>query len=917
VVDDARAEGGSADREPSDTGETAVIPGYLVRRDPLVHDPTLSRGVLLGRYLVVGEAGQGGMGVVVRAYDPKLRREVALKRLRVAGGSAHAQAGALGLLREARAMARLAHPNVLAVYDVEEIETRSYLVMEYVEGTTLHDWIGDGTRPWAESLAMLVQAARGLAAAHAVGLVHRDFKPNNVLVGSDSQLALAGQPRARVMDFGLARGADEGETSYGPDSSIAAGEVSDEMLTAGEVLGTPAYMAPEQHAGVVADARADQYSWCVTLWEALAGRRPFIGAHETIAAAKRLGPPPMPPSSVPRWLVRVIERGLSPAPADRFPNMEALLAEIERGQSHARRRTAVLAAAGVTVIVLGGFGLHELDDRDRAHACELEGARIGELWNDEARGVLRDALVATEVGYAAVTADKVMPWIDAQAAAWQDARTQVCLDDGELGGDEVVARALWCLDERRMELGALVAELSLADARVVHKAVQAAAGLTQIAPCRERELLLRLPSPPTEHQQELQEVRALLSRVGVLERAGRYDAGTELAERALARAETLDWPPLAAAAHQRLGFVLERSGDYARAEAELETAFFAASRAGAIEVAAAAADKLVFTVGYRQARHDDGLRWAQHAEVALASLGEREGLRTAGHLDKLAIVHAARGDYAEAEDLHERALALKLASLGEGHPDVATTLNNLAAMHQSRAAWAAAEPLHVRALAIREQTLGAEHPDVAMSLANLGVVADATGRYDAALALHERALAIRERALGAGHPEVAGSLNNLANVREAMGEHAAAAALFERALAIQERELGPEHPDVATSLANLALVCMATGDRPRARSLQERALAIREQRFGPDHPEVAASLDNLGLVLAGDGELDRARAMHERAVAIRERTLGAEHPDLASSLNNLGQVHARLGSTAEAERLFERSRSIRRLQPQP
>jgi eukaryotic-like serine/threonine-protein kinase len=896
-----------APREPSDTGETALVPGFVGRRDPITHDPSLSRGALLGRYLVVGEAGQGGMGVVVRAYDPKLRREVALKRLRLASGSAHAHAGALGLLREARAMARLAHPNVLAVYDVEEIEGRSYLVMEYVEGTTLHEWIGEGGRPWREALALLVQAGRGLAAAHAVGLVHRDFKPNNVLIGLDPQAGPGNQARARVMDFGLARGADEGETSYG--SADASGS-DDDMLTAGEVLGTPAYMAPEQHVGLLADARADQYAWCVTLWEALAGRRPFIGNPDTIAAAKRSGAPPMPPSAVPRWLIKVIERGLAPSPDDRFASMDLLLVEIERGTAHARRRKAVLASAALVAVALGGWGLHVLDQRDRARACVLEGERITELWNDDARGMLRDALVATGVGYAEVTADKVMPWIDAQASAWQQARTEVC-EQGERSDDDGVARALWCLDERRMELDALVAELSRADARVVHKAVQAAAGLTQISTCRDPQLLARLPPPPTEHQQALQDVRAELSRAAVLERAGKYDAARELAARALDRATALGWPPLIAAAQQRLGFVLERSGAYAEAEAELETAFFAAANAGAIEVQAASADKLLFTVGLRLARHDDGLRWGRHAEVALAALGETEGLRIAGHLDKLAIVHAARGDYDEAEALHERALALKIATLGEDHPDVASSLNNLAAVHQSTAAWAKAKPLHERALAIREQTLGPDHPDVAMSLANLGVVADATGDYAAARRLHERALAIRERALGPEHPEVAATLNNLANVREAMGDHAEAAALFERALVIQERELGPEHPEVATSLANLALVRVATGDLRAARALQERALAIREKALGPDHPEVAASLDNLGLVLAATGDLAGAKALHERAVSIRERVLGAQHPDLASSLNNLASVQARLGAHVEAAALFERARAIR------
>ncbi len=900
-------------READDDGETALVPGFIRRPGSGGHEAGPTQGAMLGRYVVVGEAGTGGMGVVVRAYDPKLRREVALKRLRIAGGISSARAGAAGVLREARAMARLAHPNVLAVYDVEEIEARSYLVMEYVEGTTLREWIGTVGRPWRETLAMLVQAARGLAAAHAMGIVHRDFKPTNVLIGSASPGSADGG-RARVMDFGLARGTDELDRSVGPADSSAT-ELSDEMLTfGGEVLGTPAYMAPEQHAGLLADARADQYAWCITLWEALTGSRPFTGTPVAIAMAKQEGPPAMPPGApVPRWLARVIERGLAPRAADRFADMDTLLAEIERGQAHARTRVAALAVGAVVLAVGAVYGVYELDVREHARSCAALGAQIDEVWNEEARGGLRNALMATGVASAEVTAEKVMPWIDAQAHAWQQARTEVCLDQGERRewNDDVVARALWCLDERRMELDALVGELTLADARMVHKAVQAATGLTQIATCREPELLLRLPAPPSSQQAQVQQVRAELSRAGALERAGKYDAGLELARAALEHARALDWPPLVAAAHQRLGFLLDKRGDYAEAESSLEAAFFEASLAGATEVAAAAADKLVFTVGYRLARHDDGLRWAKHAEVALAALGEGEGLRTAGHLDKLAIVHAARGDYDEAKALHERALALKRATLGEDHLDVATSLNNLAAVHQSMGAWAEAKPLHERALAIREQALGADHPDVAMSLSNLGIVADATGAYATARALHERALAIREQALGPDHPDVAATLANLANVRAALGDRAEAVALFERALAIQERALGPEHPEVANSLSNLALVRAAMGELAEARRLHERALAIREQVLGPEHAEVSASLDNLGLTVAAMGELALARGLHARAVAIREKVLGPRHPDLANSLNNLGRVQASMDAHADAIVSFERALSIR------
>jgi eukaryotic-like serine/threonine-protein kinase len=883
-------------------------------------DMVLREGSLVGRYVVVERLGEGGMGVVARAYDPKLRREVALKVMRAQARVGRREAEAR-MLREAQALARLNDPHVVAVYDAEPTDQGVCIAMEYVEGETLRAWLKQATRTWREVLDVGLAMARGLAAAHAAGVVHRDVKPANVLVGTDG--------RVRLTDFGLARerpGAfgstgsrsvvqrePKAEPSSGESSSSETGGLA-ELTRVGTVMGTPAYMAPEQHAGESAGVSSDQYALCVVLWEALHGRRPFEGkgSRDAIVEAKRRGPPERPRGPVPKWLHDVVARGLAVSPAARWPSMDALASALASGQARARTRRVLggltLAAALAGVAMLG----MRWDRANRAAACEEAGATIFEVWDDEARERLRAALVGTGVSHAEVTADKVMPWLDEYTRAWQTARTQACLDTNVHGtwDEDLHDRAQWCLDERRMQLEALLPELARGDAKAVEKAVQAVAGLDRIDPCREADLLVRTPAPSAEHREEVRALRAELSRGRALRDTGAYDEGVSVARAALARAEAVAWPPLVAEARYALGDLLERTGAYVEAEEALEAAYLEAAKAGAAEVASMAAQRLVFTVGARRARHTEGLRWSRLAEVTLVSLPDVAQLREATHLANLAAVYRATGSYAEAKASYEQALAIRERTLGPEHPDVATSLNNLANVHHATGSYAEAKALHERALAIQERALGPEHPDVARSLNNLAAVHHTTGSYAEAQALHERALAIREEALGPEHPNVAQSLNNLANVHQTTGSYAEAKVFYERALAIWEEALGPEHPDVASNLNNLANVHNATGSHTEAKALLERALAILEKALGPEHPKVATSLNNLAEVHRAMGSYAEAKALHERALVILEEALGPEHPDVAHSLDNLAEVHRATESYAEAEASFERALAI-------
>ncbi|MBA3454892.1 MAG: serine/threonine protein kinase [Deltaproteobacteria bacterium] len=299
----------------------------------------VAMGTSLGRYTLFERLGAGAMGVVYRATDRELGRDVALKQLHRPNEELTDR-----LVREARSMAQVNHPNVVAVYDVGTADGVTYIAMEMVAGESLRTW-QRASRTVRQIVEAYVSAGRGLAAAHAAGIVHRDFKPDNVLVGHDG--------RVRVTDFGLAAS----RVTEGGGRSPLTTMMSDvNLTTSGSVLGTPAYMAPEQFTGGNVDARTDQFNFAVALYEALYGQRPFEG--KTFAELSdnvcegRLRPPP-PGARISRGLHEIIMRGLSVKPGDRYPTMEHMLVELGRDRARPWRRTASVATALAVLLALG------------------------------------------------------------------------------------------------------------------------------------------------------------------------------------------------------------------------------------------------------------------------------------------------------------------------------------------------------------------------------------------------------------------------------------------------------------------------------------------------------------------------------------------------------------------------------------
>ncbi|MEM6996646.1 MAG: serine/threonine-protein kinase, partial [Myxococcota bacterium] len=366
-------------------------------------------GQRVGRYWLLDQLGRGGMGVVYLGYDSELHRKVAVKLLH--DEPTGSIASPKRLLREAQALARLSHPNLVHVYDVGTVDGRVFMAMELVEGTSVTRWFKDRPR-WKRVLEILVAAGRGLAAAHAAGIVHRDFKPGNVILGDDGVV--------RVLDFGLARvhgGHDDSRSSSTsieihplPPELAAELEEEDEPLTVGVVVGTPAYMAPEQHTGGLATAKSDQYSFCVALYEGLYGERPFPRvAVPKLARLKKRRKLREPPAGVriPGWLRRVVLKGLSPEPDDRYPSIEALLDKLHVTPAATKARwTVAVGAFGLVGVSAWMLGRSDVPTTQR---CDAVGAAMDEVYNDARAEKIAAGFDATGLSYAVDTWRRLRP----------------------------------------------------------------------------------------------------------------------------------------------------------------------------------------------------------------------------------------------------------------------------------------------------------------------------------------------------------------------------------------------------------------------------------------------------------------------------------------------------------------------------
>ncbi len=596
----------------------------------------LDRGVCVGRYVIIDRVGEGGMGVVYKAYDPELERAVALKFLHAGrGGDLTSTGGSRArLLREAKALARLSHPNVLAVFDVGTSGSDVFLATEFVEGPTLGDWLRETKRSRREVLRVFVAAGEGLAAAHRAGLVHRDFKPANVMLGGDG--------RVRVLDFGVARielatssrrppapdmaspvrldasselrrrggeresGApsDARRRSRPPPSSGATTSGLSEALTAdGQLVGTPRYMAPEQHLGDVVTARADQFAFAICLYEALYGQPPFDGVAQAYVERVVLGQvrPAPAGSDVPRWLRQVLLRALAPEPSDRYPSMEMLLAGLQHDPVARRRRWALGGLGVIAVALLGAAGVSL--QRERFGVCRGAEHRLDGVWDAARRQAVTEAFAKTSVPYSGEASRAVIQALDEYTRGWVQQRTEACEATRVRGeqSEELLDLRVQCFDERLTELRERTSLLAGADVAIVEKAVDSVHRLSPLSPCSDAAGLRAPVRPPAaaNARELLERSRAHVAKAAALADATRLPEAASEAKAGVDAAEELGYAPALAESLRARAMVEERAGEYEASASTYRDSIAAAERGHHEEVAARGWSELIHVVGDR------------------------------------------------------------------------------------------------------------------------------------------------------------------------------------------------------------------------------------------------------------------------------------------------------------------------------
>ena len=722
--------------------------------------------VRLGRFVLLQHLATGGMGSVHSAYDPQLDRRVALKLLRPDAHRESDRARAR-LLREAQALARLSHPNVVPVHDVGIVDGQVFVVMELVVGQTLEEWLAEGSRDWREVVRVFLQAGAGLQAAHEMGIIHRDFKPANVILGTSG--------RVRVLDFGLARGyasddssgesrpeplplpplaeraSDQDEREVPGDDEMALADTavedgdspgrsvdglfrtngdtqsmpaiaetrladsnSDQLLSpmtaTGAVMGTPAYMAPEQLIGASVGPEGDQFSFCASLYEGLYGERPFTGKdldelRENVLTGKRRAAPKG--NRVPRWVANVLDRGLEREPGQRYGSMAELLADLGRDRARTRNRLVL----GLAFVALVGATLWALfrAPSEAADICAGAEEHIAAIWSQERRADLERAMHGTGRVYADEVAPRVVAGLAAYHDDWVAMHTAACVAHrrGEQSGD-LLDRRMACLDRRRSALASAVAVLLEIQADNLAKATEVIEGLPDIAYCGNTAALSADVAPPEDPAlaREVGALRDRLSRVEALEDAGRLQDALTDVDAVLADSERLGYRPLLAEVLLVKGRVIMLMDQRERASKILERAFLLGVESGMERSALEALARYIFAYG----------TFSGNSELALSYVGLGEALSRKipdsafGHallLNNAGVVHLASGDREAARALFVRALEARDGA-GRGDDIELTVIStNLQITNSQRdEVRAALEPV----VAQLQRRLGSNHP---------------------------------------------------------------------------------------------------------------------------------------------------------------------------------------------------------------
>ncbi len=871
-------------RTPIALEETQIVAGGVAASSKVIIDDNelLQSGEVIGRYRIQDILGSGGMGVVYAAFDPDLDRNVAIKIIRPQADDADAELARSRCLREAKLMAQISHPNVLTVYEVGTIDQQVFIAMEFVNGMTLRDWQKQG-RSWSEIIEVYEKAGRGLAAAHAVGLLHRDFKPENVMVDE------AG--RVRVLDFGMAVASNSllsamAEIEESSRSLISKKKplFSGSLTETGAVMGTPGYMSPEQHMSQEIDARSDQFSFCVALFEALYGIRPFAGdnyiqlAHNVIQGELAEIPKD---TEVPRWVQEIVSKGLQRKPSDRFESLEPLLSAL--GRSRATRPIFyLLGGLGLALALAIAFffaGVFEAGHADHSDTrCKGGQARLTGVWDANTKSAAAASFSALKSGFSEGSWKATERVLDKYASDWVSMHQKACEATTVRGeqSEQLLDLRMICLDHRLIELNELSSVLTKVDVNLANNAQSAADALSPIADCGDVErLTARVQAPKDEAQwAAAKELRSSLARVKILTDTGQYPEALSLVKTLDEAVKAVAYKPLEAEYYFALGVAQWKTGDSVQAAESLRLAGQIAQAARDDRLKLKAWIQLVHIVGFDLGDLKGALVWSQLAEGAL-SAGEGDDRLRAQLYNYMGAAYFQAGDYQKSVEFNKKSYDVRILFLPEEHPAVATSLDYLGSGYLMQ------------------------------------------GESDLAFSSLTRAMEIRQATLGNDHPMVAESHNNLGNAYYHLGQIEQAKQEYTFALETWQAALGPDHPKVAVALANLANVMVTEGDYEQAIEFLKRSLAIEKKSFGENHLNVSDAYYDIGVVYSMMDDDDQALSFYESALESADRGGAREHPNTARVLLALGTTASALGKQALALESVERALTLRTTTNQP
>jgi tetratricopeptide (TPR) repeat protein len=867
----------------------------------------LARGTLVGRYVLLDKLGEGGMGVVYGAYDPELDRKVAIKVLQPNEEGGSTGGDQAWLLREAQALARLAHPNIVAVHDVGTLSgDQVFVAMELVEGGTLRAWLKAKARTWREVLAVMRASGAGLAAAHKAGLVHRDFKPENVLVGSDG--------RVRVMDFGLARlRPGEGAAMLpSPSSGSDSGHVSPlsaDLTMAGHVVGTPAYMAPEIYDDHAADARTDQFAFGVTLFEGLFQTRPYD--KRDLQPTRSAPPKPKLPSEarVPARLKAIALRAIAIDREQRFTSMAELLDELAIDPM-ARRRRAVFAALGVVALAgAAAASVAIVGSTGSSPACKGLDKRLVGVWDAPAKDTIRRGFLATKLPLATESYAAVAQGLDAYTREWVATATDACeaMNVRRDQTAEVFALREQCIDERLDELASFSHELATPSKSLVEKAGKAVTELEPVARCSN---VTALRAPDQMPPALAPKVRELLKRLATAKAQlinGNYIGAGASAASVAREAKEIGYTPLASEAE----FIRATSLMVAQSFDEAATAYrgttWSAMQGRRDDLLVNGALSLASLDVQSLSKPAEAQIWLELAQAAAKRLGTLDLNTEMRMLQVQGVVASLAGDHATAIAAHGKVLVLSEQRFGHDSPMLFENEEVYAATLSRAFQYADAVPHYERALALRERMVGPDHSDIALILSNLGLCFNHL-RDPRARPTFERAIAMREKMFGKNSPILVPTLDNYGDYLRHEHDIPAALAVLDRALRLAKVFPGPDtatYHQVATDYAET----LAAGGRARdAHALYDSVLALEAKIDSPTRPVTLTSRAELALA---ERKWSDAEADAEHAVSAFEAIGGKDNPELWRPLTDLARARIELRKPAgDIRPLLERASAI-------